>query len=503
MRGLLCLALIGVAEAREGYMVKLDAAWDYTTTSASGEADLQGREYPEGALNTPTQVIDTKLALGARSLGWRHLNLYGLGGFYRELSGPAELEVHPEWAHAYEDSQRVLVHLAWAEADGFASQGLLSRLRLRGGRQSHWGLAPVTFDGAKAGYDNGRALFELYVGQRAGVYAEQQESPGIVAGLMGAYDFGGLLLKVEWAHLQRELQLSERDARFVEGQRSVDLQVDAAEVGLIYDISTDTVVHAEASFVAPELSRVRGGVRWVFGSSLVQIELEQKLGRDLVYDLAGGYGYAVDDRRSTYEGLRLNLPDRQPYTAARAELSAEIADWLNLQPALGAQLSNGKDADRSPYDADQVWWGLGATALVDLGRDDALEIDGRYEGRGYSRDGGEHFADAAAGAEAGSHEASGGLRYTRGERFGGLGRRRLHRRSLEVGASGWWRFWLLENRFIEAHEDFASGFRADVRWQVLSQVAVKLSYELAKDSTVFTRSVGLFHGGRVQLEGGL
>ncbi len=65
------------------------------------------------------------------------------------------------------------------------------------------------------------------------------------------------------------------------------------------------------------------------------------------------------------------------------------------------------------------------------------------------------------------------------------------------------RFWLLENRFIEAHEDFASGFRADVRWQVLSQVAVKLSYELAKDSTVFTRSVGLFHGGRVQLEGGL
>lgn len=490
----------------EGVILRLGVGYEFVGTDNSGEPALQGH-VPE--LRTTTQFLDADLALGTRGLGWRHLNSYALGTFVMDLQGPAdddELLAHGSAYHGFDGARAFLLHLAYAEIEGFTDAGAAARMHLRGGRQFHWGMVAVTFDGGTFGYDDGQLAAAVRFGRRSAVFDTTQDDPGLVGGATFAYDFGkgdGLLLRGEYIFFAREIELSAADRQYVKDVRAVDETIHAAELAAYYDITRDFLIQGRVDFVAPEVSHARAGIRWSFDTSTLFIDFDQKIGRDLFYDLAGGRGFERNDRRATYESLRLNIPDRQPYSDVRALLSWELAEAFALEPSIGGRKSYGEEAELSAYDADRLSWGLGAFSGLRIDKVSGLEIEGRYDGHYYGRaDNGEgHFFDTAAGAEVLAHELSAGLRYTRGSRF--VGNRILGNRVFTAGVSGFLEAFTLDNRYIEALDESLVGARLEADWAFSTYASVRAAYEFAKDSTVFARFVEPFHGVRVRVEGRL
>ncbi len=362
----------------------------------------------------------------------------------------------------------------------------------------------VTFDGGTLRYDDGSLVLAVRGGRRSGVYADLQDDPGFIVGADLAYDIKNtLLLRAEYMHFQRDLALTPRDRMYVLDAENAEISVDAVEAGLSFDATDELLLSARVGFVAPEISRIYVGARYAFGRSAALLDIVQKVGRDLFYDLAGGRGNTSGDRRSTYEALRLNIPDRQPHTDARLVVPIEITDWISVEPEGRAVINHGDADASSPFDADQLGWGLGVFALAPISTGAQLEIDGRYEGRSYTREDGAHFSDEVSGGETGSHAFSGGVRYVRGRPFRGLGSRFLGQRSISVGVGGYVEMWTLDNRVINSADESSSGYIADISWAPVDQATLRLAYEYATDSTVFARSVEPFHGVRVQLGGHL
>lgn len=506
-RAALLMLVAVTALAADGYVAKVRLAHDHVTVEPGDDPDLQGNETTGDDLHGSSMVLDVSFAVGTRRVGWSRLNSYALGQLTGDLAGQpgsGKLDWDPSVVHGRDDAQAVFLHLAYAEVEGFGDAGAAAHLHLRGGRQFHWGLVGVTFDGATFGYDDGRFSAAARGGRRSGVYADLQDDPGIVAGADLAYEAtSALLLRAEYMHFQRDLTLTARDRLYVEDSETIEVSVDAAEASAHFDATDALLLSARVSMVAPEVSHLRVGARYAFGRSAAIVDVDQKLGRDLFYDLAGGHGYTRGDRRTTYEASRLNMADRQPYTDVNLLVPLELTGWLTVEPSVGLHLGQGEAAASGPYDATHTRWALGVFALAPVSKGAAFEIDGRYDGTAYEREDGGHFADAAAGAETGSHVLSGGVRYTRGYPFRGLGPRLLGDRTVSFGVGGHLGMWTLDNRFIEAHDEVSGGVQLDLKWAFVDQVAARAAYEYARDSSVFARSVAPFHGVRLQLEGHL
>ena len=491
----------------EGVILRADVGFQHVTTKASGDPDLQGND-PGAALRDPTQFVDVGLAIGTRKLGYSPLNTYVLGQFLLDLGGTPKVDEavgHPSVLHAYGDARRLALHLAYAELDGFTEGGALANLHLRAGRQFHWGPVGFTFDGATLAYDDGTLAVALRGGRRAGVFAEEQDDPGLLAGLDLAYALGGrqgLSLRAEYLYFTRELTLDRRDTvRLVPGEETVDYTVHLAEVGAFYDITREVLVSLRASLVAPEVSHVRGALRWALGASTLLVDVDEKIGRDLSYDLAGGRGVVRRDRNTTYEALRLNIADRQPFTDGQATLELALTDGFNLVPQVGVRATHGEAANLTPYDANQVRWGLGGYYDLPFDAQSGLELELSYGGTRYDRTDEEHFDDAGAGGERVAHNISAGVRYARGRRV--VGNRVLGGRIFTAGIHAYQDIWVLGNRFIDDTDERAGGIGAQVQWAFTEWTSVRGAYEFARDSTVFSRWVEPFHGVRIALEGHL
>lgn len=496
------------AAAQKSVIGRLDIGFEHVTGAASGDPDLQDND-PGANLRESTQFLDVGLALGTRGLGYGPLNSYLLGQLRLDLGGEPGVDEtigHPTVLHSYGDARLLALHLAYAELAGFGTQGALQHMHLRAGRQFHWG-GPlgVTFDGATLGYDDGALSVAVRGGRRAAVYNEIQDDPGVLAGLDVAYALGGrqgLTLRGEYLFFTRELTLIDRDAALLTGgEETVDYTVQLAAVGAYWDATRDVLLSLRASLVAPELSHLRAGLRWAFGRSALLVDVDQKIGRDLTYDIAAGRGLERRDRRTTYEALRLNIPDRQPYTDAQAVLELEVADGFVLVPEAGVRVVQADDEVRTPYDADQTRWGLGGYYDVPFDPQQGLELQVRYGGTRYDRAGEAHFADPAAGAERVAHEMSGAVRYARGRRR--VGNRILGTRIFSAGVNAYQEIWVLGNRFIDDTDELAGGIGIDARWTFTEWTAVRASYEFARDSTVFARWVEPFHAVRLELQGTL
>lgn len=506
--------------AEEQVITRVGLGLDFATTGLSGEEDLQGQLYGDDTVRTTTNFVVGEVALGTRGLGLKNLNTYILTTAALDTGGnPAvdavedaattDSSAQPSVFNRYSGAQNVLLHTAYAELDGLSSnpEGALSHVTLRAGRQFHWGMSALTFDGATLGYADGSLDLGVRFGRRAAIYDVSQDDPGLIGGASVAYDFKEkadlpLLVRAEFIHFQREVVLLPIDRAQEGNKERVDVTVDTGELAAYLDVGESGRLNAALSLLGADPSHARLGLTWAFGQSALFLDLDQKVGPDLFYDIAGGPGKTIDDRNTTLETYRLNIPDRQPYSDLRARLELWPTESLSITPSAGYHLVLPEsERARTAFDADQASWGLGARYDIRISKAAALALTADYNGLTSTREPSDEptFFDVASGAESSMHELSGGLEYARGSRF--VGSRMLGGRSLVIGVGGFFRSYTLTNRFIpDTAEDYVGG-QANVRWEAGKFLALRGVYELARDSSVFTRPFGNFQGIRAGVEG--
>jgi hypothetical protein len=448
-------------------------------------------------------------ALGSRAILWPTLNVYGLGTGTFDLRGVPEEAAHSSIAHRFDDARALLLHLAYAELEGIAQDGILADFHLRAGRQFHFSRVGLTFDGVTLGYDGEHAKAIVRVGSRSSIFDRTQGDSGffdgglLVGGELG-WDFGPefpLAIEAEVLHFRRTLSLLPGDRPLESGASEIDQRTTTGELRVDYVPLSDLIVSASAEFTLPAISHVRAAASFAIADMSVVLDFDQKIGRDLFFDIGGGEGLTRRERRTTYETFRLNLVDPKPYSDLEAAVLLPIG-WLELEPRAGFRAVYGEQASSSPFDATHFRYGLTAYGSFRVDGGNGFEAHLGYQGvaylRGSESDG--TFRDRAAGGENLSHEASAGVRYIHGGGF--HGRRLLANRTLSIGAQGFARFAHFDNRYLENEVDGgAYGFGADAQWQIARYVGVRAAYELARDSSVFYDDLGVFHAVRVAVRG--
>lgn len=538
----LCCVLLASAppaaaapDVEGGVIVHVGAGYEHVVTEAAGP-DLQGTDLGP-VLDETTAVFELQAALGTRGLGLPGLGTFALGELLVDLGGAIERGDaigFPALTDGH-DGRLVLLHLAYAELDGFTARGALSRMHLRGGRQFHWGAVPVTFDGVTFGYADEAARVAVRVGRRASVYALGKIPESLLAGLDAGITLGGrrgLRLDGEYLFHRQSRRLAAFDQLPFSGiplrrptpvtepvpdpiserpPRSTRAAIDAEDTVHLADLrarwSPDrawsfalTAAFAGEAPAAIELGRLDAAIHYEGDAVAVRVDARQKLGRDLAYDLALGLSPRVAGRASAYETMRLYLPEPEPYTDAQAIVQWAVDDWLYLVPELGGRYTAGERAHLTLHDADRVRWALGLHGQAPLAPDAGLEMRLRYEGTAWWHpDEGVHFADASIGGERRSHDIEGEIRYVQGRRR--LGGRLLAGRVLDVGVRASYERWTLGNRYIDDFEEFAYGFGFDARWVVAANVAVRGGYAFARDATELAAWLAPYHALRLGVEG--
>ncbi len=512
---------VDLPDAERRVILDFEIGFAPVFTGLTGQPDVTGMIPTDGSYQDSNLFLDGNAALGTRGILWPTLNLYGLGSGIFDLRGvpgttPDEIgvsaapAVNPSIAHRFGDARALFLHLAYVEMEGITQDGFLSDLHVRAGRQFHISRVGVTFDGVTLGYDGPHAKAAVRVGSRSSSFDRTQGDAGFLNGglLVGGdlgWDFGEdfpLSIEAEVLHYRRTVALFSRDQPLEGGAETVDQRTTIGDLRIEYANASSLILTAAAELTFPALSHVRAGASFAIGATAFMIDFDQKIGRDLFYDLAGGEGLTRRDRSTTYETFRLNMIDPQPYSDLNAIVSIPLADWLDLQPTAGFRVSYGDQLESSPYDATHIRYGLTADASFQLDEGNGLEAQLGVEGikylRGEGADG--NFRDWSAGGEDLSHEVSGGLRYVHGGGF--RGRRLLSERSLSVGVQGFGRFARFANRYLaDAVDEGAYGFGVDATWQFTRYTGVRLAYEFASDSSIFYDYLSAFHAVRVAVKG--
>jgi hypothetical protein len=504
----------GGSDLEQRLITRFEISWAPSYTIVNGNPGTVGETFREGSIRLQTNQLQGTLALGTRGLGLSALNTYVLARGSADLDGvpaiipqgdPSEAPaVFPVVEDRVDGAKALWLHLAYGELEGLSEEGALSKVTIRAGRQYHWGMAGLTFDGATVGY--GDRAFEIRgrVGQRKSVFRTNEDA-GFVAGGDATYRVDlknerELAIGVEYLHFQRDIVLRTRDQRLLgSGVGSGTSRVEMAELRALWDLSEDASAHGEVSFVSPEISHIRAGVSWQKERLGITFDIDQKIGQDLFYDLAGGVGVFQGDRALTIETLKLNIPDLQPYTDLSAWVSYALLDWLEVDFTPGARFVHGDVENRSSYDANRISWGLGARGRFALDESAGLEADLLYDGILYSRDDdGRDFT--GIGGEKMSNGVTLGLRYARGDRF--QRGRMLGGQRVSAGIAGYFRGSRFDNPLLaEAVEEGVLGFRADARWAFSEHIGVQGIYEYVVDSNLFTPHLGGYNLARLSIEG--
>jgi hypothetical protein len=524
-------------DAQDRVIFKFEGAYNYWSTSVGDFGSPQPRDEPftDQNLRGNGSFVLGNAAIGSRRLLLPRLNTYLVvsGGY--DVAGAPETSPVRETAQADGTEHRFVTHAygdgniflqgAYAELEGFTDDGVGQKFSLRAGRQSHWGIGQVTFDGGTLNYNDGSLNIGVRGGQRSGQYDLTQDDPGLFAGVDVAYDLAPelevpLMLRAEYMFLSREIELTARDA-VARGKDTDELTLGLASVAGYLDLGEDVLVSLRVKLTDTELSRARLGLRWGFGDSGLNVDLEQKIGEDVFFGLSGGKGYTVNQRlieatgtrevtrASTNEAFRLNIPDQQPYTDLNLRLPLAVTDTLTVEPLGGVHFVEGETTELSPYDATHYRFGVNVFLRSRINDTSGLELELDYLGRIYDRediDGEEGlFTDVAAGPETAAHEVYLGARYNVGERF--VHGRMLQRRKFSVGSGYFLRAYTLQNRRVDEEDskenaETLAGVSGDFIWAFSDYAALKAKYEFARDSNVFYSHLGDFHSvtGRVEVQ---
>ena len=427
------------------------------------------------------------------------------------LQGGEQVSLQPVFYHVQDGARALLFHLGYAELDGFTEKGLLSGFFLRAGRQFHFGVAPVTFDGGTLGFSHGGFSVEVRGGRRSAVFDTTRrdfdgQTRGFLAGGRIGYDGRagevGFGVSAEFLYFTRTLGLIERDA-IREGVTTVELTSRLGDVHVRLAPTRNIDLVARASFAWPELTRLEVGGQFSFGRTVVSLDFTQRIGRDVFYDLAAGQGFRREDRERTYESLRLNFPNLQPYSELRASVLFDVTRWLEVGPALGARLVHGDAAERSLYDANRLSYGVVFQSRFRVSDRNAIELAGEYMGIAYDRGGDATrgaFDDVMAGGEKFIHDGYVSLRFVQGRRA--VAGRLISGQDLSAGLYGYVSAGILSSRFLEEDRtDVAGGGGLDVRVGLTRFVEARATYELTRDSNLTFSEVDVYHLIRASLEG--
>jgi hypothetical protein len=545
-------------DVAERVIFKFQGSYNFWQTDVTDYGTPQPRPFVPGIspdlpltgdnLRTDGGFLSGSAALGTRRILLPTLNTYAVfsGGY--DLAGAPDTVAsktetwtdgteHRFVSHAFGDSQ-IFVQNAYAELEGLTETGMAANLSVRAGRQTHWGVGPVTFDGGTLAYDDGVFHAGVRGGQRAGIYDLVVDDPGVFVGGDVAYDLSPnldvpILLRAEYEYFAREVNLNAKEAERL-GEPSYDVTVGLAEVAGYVDLSEDMLLSLRVKITDAALSRARAGFRWSLGDSGVSVDLEQKIGEDVFFDLAGGKGLVGPNligsqgtprtvqRASTLETFRVNIPDLQPYTDLNVRVPIAVMDTLVIEPQAGVHYVEGETDMLSAYDATYYRYGINALFKGALSEKAGIEFEFDYLGRSFDRSdiGGESgattgrlgmddqleglFTGVAAGPEISSHEVFFGARYNRGQRF--VSGRMLGNRNFSLRGGYFLRAYTLQNRRFDINEsqevaETMGGFNASAKWLFTDSTVLKAEYEFARDSNVFYSHMGDFQSvtGRVEV----
>ena len=484
----------------------------------SGLADTNGLVPGQDLLGTDNYLLGGALALGTSGLGLSTLRTYGLGTARFDLAsaGTGGLFTHPDLAHLGSGNRALWLHSAYAGLDGFSEEGVLSHLHLRAGRQFHqveqFGL---TFDGATLGYDDGRFSISTRLGTRSAVYdrthgLNEPLQGGLLAGGAVGYDFrrAGLPISIEAEvlHHSRTVRLLPREAELLGSGREVSSEMTMGRLSLQWEPSTELFVQSYAIFAFPTLSHLVVYGQWALDAEAVlTLDFYQKVDRGLPYDIASLRGVERRGRLTTFESLRLNLIDRQPYSDLQLSLLLPLGEVWWLDSRVGGRLGFGDLEDRTVYDASQLRYGLDLIGRLPMSRAATLETTVGGDGWIYERTRAETatFRGLAAGGETFVQEVRVTAQYVRGQRR--VGRWMLSLRRLSAGASAFARYARLDNQFLLDTDDLdelTAGVGVNVRWD-LEHVGVRVAYEYARDSRAVFSHLADLHAVELRLRGTL
>ncbi len=470
----------------DGLILHVEGAFQFSATETvdSGVLDADGNDVPRflseqavsDDLQTQTGVFVGNLQLGTRGVGYRPLNTYvnasmgayavgapdlnEVGGLYIPLEDEAIDGNEQPYSFTAQGVAGIFLHSAYAELDGFATSGVAKNLSMRAGRQSHWGFGSTTFDGITFNYDSDadadtRVSVALRAGQRAQVYGFTQEDPGIYGGATLAIDFGSVGLKAEYALFTRDITLTERDIERFAGQDAeladgVDtFTLNLAELQFFIDPTDDIFIGLSGRLTDTAFTQANLDLRWAFTEDVgLWVDFTQRIDTGLPYDMIAGRGILVTDQRtgfrrtSNYEAMRLNFPDRQPYSDIQVQVPLRAANGLlDIVPRGGAHIVLGEDEELSPFDTTYFNFGLGFALHQQISKKAKLEVQLDYDGTVYDRTavvGGENaglMSDVRASPEDVVHRVYLGARYDRGSRYGGrVGQ--VYNRYMSLGIGG-------------------------------------------------------------------
>jgi hypothetical protein len=252
------------------------------------------------------------------------------------------------------------------------------------------------------------------------------------------------------------------------------------------------------SYVNPDIGHARLGADWGAGPLAIVLSLDEKIGRDLIYDLGSSNGIAIAGRNTTYEIFRLNIPNLQPYSQVDAFVSYEALPWLELSLRPGARIVHGDASQRTAFDANRLLLGGGAYGRFKLSSASGLETTLDYDALFYSRSA-ESGELRAMGGEKSSHTLSAGVRYTHGDRF--VHGRLLGGQDFSGGLGAFARLSSFDTGLAPSFSESVVGGRADARYAFSKYASAYLAYEYAHDSNVFDPQFGGFHLLRTGVQG--
>ncbi len=484
-----------------------------------------GPRWPDGQAvvgRSDTTAVRGDLRLGAHRPGFA---AYGALSGAADLAGGPDLRafefdpardaaLHRRQVHAF-GGVFGFVHQAWAELDGFGDGPLARRLSLRAGRQAHWGPRPVTFDGAKLGLDARALTAQLYGGRRSAVYGRLQDDPGLIGGVRLLVDLERELdlplnLRAEYQIFQRTLDLDPLDAlRFDAGFTPdvIEQRLGLGELAAAVDVGRDLLLDARLDLLDLAPSHVRVGARWALGPSLLTVDLDHKLGEDAPYDLAAGRSHTAFDprtrqtRQTTFEALRLNLPDRADYTDIAARLTVEPVSGWAIEPHARLHAVHAGEVVAGPYDAGRIEFGLAASGALRLSPKTGLELEATYDGALYDRSAVGPlplFDDVAAGPEADRHAVGLGARFVAVD-TPTRGRRLLTERWLTAGVWATWARYGFGSRYLSGEAEDMLALRTEATVRLDDHWTVGGRYEFARDGTSTFAHLGDVHLARVRV----
>ncbi|MCB9529283.1 MAG: hypothetical protein H6701_13030 [Myxococcales bacterium] len=491
----------------DGVHGEASATYTHVFVPASGQLDLQGHD-PGASLRETEGRLELQLLGGTRGLGYATLRSHLLGQLLLDPYGSPTGDTASGWPSIVHDPEAegrlLIVHLAHVELDGLTERGALADIHLRAGRQFHWGFVPLTFDGVTAGYDDGRAAVAIRAGRRAAVYDPDPHDAEIIAGVDGWISTGrrlGLRIGAEYLFHQRTLTLIERD-RLLEPSLEVEQTAHLGELTLDYRPDRVWSLNLSGTLANGSLGRLEGEITYSADRFDIVAQARHRFGDDLAYDLALGLAPRFAGRPTTYETLRLTLPDVEAHTDLELASSWSLSEETTLLIGGGGRRS-AADRRLTVYDADHLRWTAGLRTNIPIEQSAGLELDLSYRGTAYRRpdEPDAPFAGPTVGGEHMSHLVDGSLRYVRGRRR--IGGRLLTDRSFTVGLRGHVERWQLDNRFIHAVDETAAGAAVEVMARVSDHATISASYEVARDNTLASRWLAPFHGFRLGVKGHL